>query len=88
MKIVRAIWNDGSMTTGNNYREVEDNIRAAQWQPYKTRKEFRKDMAHRARVWSGRRVSTLGTSGMFLDALAGAGLFLLVVEEVPDTEES
>lgn len=83
MSAVTAVWPDGSTTTAGSYRALEDEIRAAQWTPFRTRAAFRRAMRQRATVWSGnppRRA--FGSSRQFLESLAAAGLFLLA----PDSD--
>ena len=75
MIVIEIIWEDGSMTSGRSWRELEDEIRVAQWQPYKSRREFRKDMRRRARIWSGAPVKSTGYgSRAFIESLARSGL--------------
>lgn len=72
------IWPDGSITTGDTWREVEDALRSSQWCTYATRRAFRRAMKHRAEVWSGNgnaiptRRGT--TSAQFIAGLVQAGL--------------
>lgn len=80
---VEIIWPDGSMTRGGCYREVEDNIRMTQPRSFTSRRDFRKDLAARARAWSGQKVPTGGTSREFIQLLAETGLFMIVCD-VPD----
>ena len=72
------IWPDGSIITGGSYRECEDMIRAGQWRLFRSRRWFRRALAHRAHVWSGRSVSVRGSSERFLTGLAAVGMFMLV----------
>ncbi len=85
--MITLLWPDGSMTTGKTWTELESAVRAAQWQPYKSRREFRQDMRRRAHLWSGKPVTAkLGRSSKaFLTSLADAGLMMIVVDD-PDTE--
>lgn len=81
--MIIVIWTDGSRTTGDTWEEVEEAIRASQWVPYKSRRAFRQDMRHRAKVWGGTAPPALGrvTSEKFLRALEAAGLCRIVTTE-------
>lgn len=74
---VNLIWPDGSITRGESYREAEDALRATQWREFRTRREFRADMRHRALVWSGVRLPRRRTSRGFIRSLADAGLCMI-----------
>lgn len=76
---IELIWPDGGITTGATWREVEDAVRAAQWRPFKTRREFRREMRRRALEWSGE-MPVSGppwTSKAFIQSLADRGLFMI-----------
>lgn len=77
---VRAIWPDGHMDEAPTYRELETAIREEQWHTY-SRLGFRREMAKRAKVWSGVRIRWTGRAWSFLRELERAGLLRL--EEQP-----
>jgi hypothetical protein len=52
--MLNLIFPDGTIVTGATYQELEEALRASQWRTYKTRREFRRALRHRAAVWSGR----------------------------------
>ncbi len=83
---VEIIWPDGRISKAGSWPELETNIRISQWRPFKNRRAFRKEMQARAMAWSGVRVPISGSSEVFLNALAGAGMFLVVCNE-PDTDQ-
>lgn len=79
---LEIIWANGHSNRADTFRELERSIRSAQWQPYKSRHEFRDDMRRRAHVWSGTRpTSSYGGSRQFITALADAGLFMLIIND-------
>ena len=79
---ITLVWPDGTITTGETYREVEDAVRAAQWVTYPTRHAFRQDMRRRAAVWSGFNAPRLSyTPKDFINTLAAAGMFLVATEQ-------
>lgn len=73
--MIELLFPDGLTVRGATYREVEDALRAAQWDTYPSRRAFRREMRKRALVWSGTRVSLSLTSKGFLESLARAALF-------------
>ena len=75
--MLELIWHDGKLTTGQTWTDLERSVRAMQWSPYKSKREFRKDLRRRAYVWSGRRVHASGTSRQFLEQLAQCGMFYI-----------
>lgn len=75
-----VIWEDGGLTTGDSFRELEDNIRAAQWDTFDHRHEFRQEMRHRCFVHTGQWPKPAHTSRAFIQGLAELGMFLLVEE--------
>ena len=78
---ITVIWGNGDITTGDTWREVEDNIRASQWDTYGSREEFRTEMRHRAYMWSGKFPYFAETSKGFVKSLAELGLFLVVEDD-------
>lgn len=54
MTNLNLIFPDGSIVTGRTFQELEEALRASQWRPYKSRREFRREMRGRAANWSGR----------------------------------
>ena len=79
--LITLIWTDGTMTTGKSWRELEDAVRASQWQPFKSRKEFRREMRRRAALWSGDYPPATRSSKAFIQSLADAGLFMIVTDD-------
>lgn len=79
--MIELIWPNGEITTGKTWREAEEAARAAQWSPYKTRSEFRREMRRRAEVWSGERVKTGGSSEAFMRGLGEVNMFMIVEED-------
>jgi hypothetical protein len=79
---ITAIWHNGTITTGETWRELEDNIRRAQWTSFKSRQEFREEMRLRAKTWSGLKPQPMypQTSQGFLRSLETSGMFLITVE--------
>jgi hypothetical protein len=77
------IFPDGTIVTGKSFSELEDALRASQWHTYKSRREFRQEMRHRAALWSGRTPKPVGyqTSKAFIYSLINSGMCL--IEEVP-----
>jgi hypothetical protein len=82
MTRIELLWPDGTVTTGATWTEVEDAVRAAQWRPFKSRREFRREMRRRALVWSGEKPKAArGTPRQFLQSLADAGMFMINIEK-------
>jgi hypothetical protein len=52
--VLNLIFPDGTIVTGASFKELEDALRASQWQEYDSRREFRTEMRHRAELWTGR----------------------------------
>jgi hypothetical protein len=86
---IELLWPDGGITTGSSWARVEAAMRAAQPRTYKSRREFRAAMRHRARVWSGRRQKPYPpwNSEAFVKSLAASEMFLLYVHPEPPTKE-
>ena len=78
---ITVMWDNGEMTTGATWREVEDNMRAAQWQTFPTREDFRTEMRHRAYQWGGEFPAFSTSSKEFINSLADLGMFLVVVDD-------
>lgn len=72
------IWPDGSVTTAENWGDLERAIRAHEWRLYSTRMAFRRALVRRVRVWSGKKVGRRGPSKRFIQALADAEMFMLI----------
>ena len=84
--LITLIWENGSLTTGDTWEEVEKKVRSSQWGRYDTRAEFRQDMRKRAHVWSGQKIAAHEVKGnvsseAFLKRLAEAGLFLIAMDD-------
>ncbi len=85
---ITITWWDGSTTTGRTWAETERAVRAAQWTGYTSRAEFRRDMRHRCKVWSGVRPSIEdATSEDFLRALEASGLCRIDTEDEDDDKD-
>lgn len=92
--MVGVVFHSGAMLTGENWRQVEDAIKDIAWNP-DGRREFRREMALRARNWSGAAVSTHGSSRRFLAGLESAGILRLlrpddevIVSAIIETDEN
>jgi hypothetical protein len=83
---ITITWQDGSTTTGSSWAQTERAVRASQWSDYPTRTEFRRDMRHRCKVWTGDRPNLLHMSSEhFLRELESHGLCRVDVEDT-DTD--
>jgi hypothetical protein len=73
--MIHLTFPDGTIVSGATYRDAEDTLRATQWSTYTSRREFRREMRHRATLW-GSKVSfrLVPTSKLFLHSLADAGV--------------
>lgn len=69
-------WPDGSVHDGTP-SQILDEVKSQQWRNY-SRFGFRRALAHRARVWSGARVRTWGTSEQFLRDLEHAKMLEVI----------
>jgi hypothetical protein len=76
-------WTDGATISGRTWREIEEAMRAEQWDEYSPA-AFRAEMRHRAQVWAGELadVPLGGPSKEFLRALEAAGLLRLQEEQL------
>jgi hypothetical protein len=83
---INLIFPDGTITTGRTYREVEDALRAAQWNAYGSRREFRREMRRRADLWSGRRGKPVvaQTAKQFIYHLVHSGMCMIEIINYPD----
>ena len=88
MKDITLVWEHQGITSGSSWREVENAVRAEQLFPYATRREFRDDMRHRAKVWTGVKPKRISrslpkeeSSRLFLRSLADAGLFAIFTND-------
>lgn len=81
--MLNLIWPDGTIVTATTYLELEDALRASQWQPFKSRREFRREMRRRAAVWTGRPPKPVlyQTSKAFIYQLVNSGMCMLEVTE-------
>lgn len=76
-------WHDGKMMSGKSWAEVEEAVRASQWETFETRADFRDEMRHRAEVWTGAPFNAGGTPEEFLRALAAAGMCIIKSDGKP-----
>ena len=83
VKEVTLLWNNGEITTGKTFKEVEQNMRMMQhqWNMYATQAEFRSEMRKRAKVWCGHMPRICNSHRGFIESLAECGLFMLVIDE-------
>lgn len=81
--MITLIWATGALITAKDWRDAEDAVRAAQWKPYKSRREFRREMRYRAKIWSGAHPLPVGrqTHRQFIESLAAAGMFIIAKED-------
>jgi hypothetical protein len=85
--LITITWFDGGTNSGETWSELEAAVRAAQWSEYKSNDDFRLDMRHRCKVWSGVRPSLArATSETFLRALETAGLCRIDTDDDETTE--
>lgn len=80
--MLSLLWPDGSLTTARTFRELEDAVRAGQWEEYPTRRAFRAEMRRRANLWTGRSGKPIGyqTSKQFIYSLVHAEMCMLIIE--------
>jgi hypothetical protein len=79
---ITLTWLDGSSTTAIDWVELEEAVRAAQWVEYPTRRDFRVDVRHRCKVWTGVRPNlSHASSESFLRAVEASGLCRLDVDD-------
>lgn len=79
---ITLTWLDGTSTTGASWEDVESSVRAAQWVEYQTQHDFRTDLRHRCKVWTGVRPNlTHASSENFLRALETSGLCRIDLED-------
>lgn len=81
--MIELLFPDGTVVTGESWAEVERALRASQPYVYKSRREFRADMRHRAEVWSGRRQKPFPpwTSRAFIISLVEARMCQLLITD-------
>jgi hypothetical protein len=80
--MIRIRWPDGQEDRVHTWREVFEHVRRDQWTP-ETPYSLRRQLAERARVWSGAKIDSKLPLPEFMRALADAGMF--VIED--DSEE-
>jgi len=82
--VLNLIFPDGSIVTGRTFAELEEALRATQWRPYKTRREFRRDLRRRAANWSGRAQKPViyQTPKGFIYHLVNSGMCMLETTSV------
>jgi hypothetical protein len=85
-KEISILWANGEITTGDSWKEIEENIRACQWHTYSSQSEFRKSMLNRARIVSGNEPTSVNTSKQFIQRLAEHNMFLIYVSDGQGTE--
>jgi hypothetical protein len=85
--MLNLIFPDGTLVSGRTYLELEDALRASQWTPYKSRREFRQEMRRRAEIWSGRKSKPVfrQTHKAFINHLTNSGMCML--ENTKNTKE-
>lgn len=88
MRRLNLIWPDGTIVTGRTFAELEEALRASQWTPYKTRREFRREMRRRAGVWTGRRPKPVvyQTPKAFIYQLVNSGMCMLEITDTNTTD--
>jgi hypothetical protein len=81
---INLIWPDGSIVSGDTFAEVEEALRATQWNTYKSRREFRREMRRRAMLLTGRANKPVlyQTPKAFIYTLVNAELCMI---EITDT---
>lgn len=77
--MLNLIFPDGTIITASSFEELERQLRASQWRSFKTRREFRTEMRHRAELWSGRKPKPViyQTPKAFIYSLIHAELCML-----------
>ena len=73
-----VIFPDGARIAARSWRSLERRLRRDSWNPSYP-PAFRAEMARRAKVWSGTRIVTEGSSRRFFEELKRARL--LMIEE-------
>lgn len=71
---------DGSLVTGATFAELEEALRASQWESFKSRREFRREMRRRSLLWSGRTFAKpvlYQTPKAFIYQLVNSGMCML-----------
>ena len=76
-----VIFPDGALYRARTWAQLERDLRADSWNPSNSEK-FRKELALRARNWSGAEVDRELVTRQFFQELEAAGLLLIVDEEV------
>ena len=86
MQKITTIWPDGSLIAGESWRDVEEQLRARQWQKYSVG-QLRREMRRRAEVWSGEgtEVRVSSAEAMFRD-LEASGMIRIEIEEGGDDD--
>jgi hypothetical protein len=76
---LHLIFPDGSIVSGRTFQDLEGALRASQWQPFKSRREFRREMRRRAALWSGRHTKPVlyQTPKAFIYSLINSGMCML-----------
>lgn len=71
--MIRVRWPDGGVMTAWNWHMLLDRARRTQWSAHGDR-QFRAQMAQRARIWAATNVRTQGTIQEFFLDLEKAGM--------------
>jgi hypothetical protein len=75
-----VIFPDGARYSAPTWRRLEAALMEDPWNAA-LQDIFREELAHRAKVWSGTRITTEGTSRRFFKELERAGLLRIEEEE-------
>lgn len=73
----RVRWPDGSVVEAATACQLLDDVRAQQWRGYSAL-GFRRQLARRARVWSGTRVRPWASAAAFLHDLEAAKMLQIL----------
>ena len=85
--MIRLLWPNGEITSGETFDDVEIAVRLAQWTTYESRQEFRDELAARALTWSGGIINTRSTAEKFIRALHGAEMCFLLESDSERSDE-
>jgi hypothetical protein len=80
---IELVWPDGSLVSGASWEELEAELWANPWNSaHETREAFRREMCHRAGVWTGMPPADVegASPEAFIRALADTGVFILHID--------